>query len=146
MSFEIREAKPEDAETIVELVVELCAFEGKTRDQVELTKEIVLRDGFGESPSSLVTGAYVRTEPTPFHTAIALLLLIKAGRVHTPLAQRSAQWLLEHQEEDGSWQNKDFFAAGIPAVWYTNFSFTPTYYAAKSLNRYLDATKDRGLL
>ena len=48
-SVAIRPAEASDAATIVHLVCELAAFEGLT-DQVRMTAQDVLRDGFGARP------------------------------------------------------------------------------------------------
>ncbi len=89
--------------------------------------------GFGEAPDSGSKKEFVHAASTPFHTACALMSLIHAGASHHPVAQRAAAWLLDNQDPDGGWTNKDFFAAGIPGLWYANFALTPTYFAAKSL-------------
>jgi squalene-hopene/tetraprenyl-beta-curcumene cyclase len=89
--------------------------------------------GFGEAPDSGSQNGFVRAASTPFHTACALTGLIHAGAAQHPAAERAADWLLNNQNAQGGWTNKDFFAAGVPGLWYANFALTPTYFAAKSL-------------
>ena len=89
--------------------------------------------GYGESSLSSNYSNFVPAPSTPFHTACALMGLIYAGAANHPVAYDAAKWLLSSQNIDGSWKNMDFFAAGLPGVWYANFEFTSTYYAAKSL-------------
>ena len=89
--------------------------------------------GFGEASNSGCQNEFVGAASTPFHTACALLGLVYAGAADAPVAECAATWLLDNQNPDGSWTNRDFFAAGIPGLWYANFSLTPTYFAAKSL-------------
>lgn len=89
--------------------------------------------GYGEAPDSGIKGHFVRAPSTPFHTSCALIGLIHAGAVRLPVGQRAAQWLLNNQSAEGTWINKDFFAAGVPGVWYANFALTATYFATKSL-------------
>jgi len=89
--------------------------------------------GFGEAPDSGREQKFVPAPSTPFHTACALIALIHAGASHHPVAQRAATWLLDKQAPGGGWVNSDFFAAGVPGLWYANFALTPTYFAAKSL-------------
>jgi squalene-hopene/tetraprenyl-beta-curcumene cyclase len=104
--------------------------------QTALTWLISVRNpdgGYGEAPDSGIQGQFVRALSTPFHTACALIGLIHAGAAHHPVAQRAAHWLLDNQTAEGTWTNKDFFAAGVPGVWYANFALTATYFAAKSL-------------
>jgi squalene-hopene/tetraprenyl-beta-curcumene cyclase len=89
--------------------------------------------GYGEASSSANKSKFVQAPSTPFHTACALIGLIHAGAANHPVAHGAAQWLLENQNADGTWKNKDSFAAGLPGVWYANFELTPTYFSAKSL-------------
>lgn len=49
MSFRIREGKKEDAQAILDLIVELAVFE-KLPNEVELTTDDLLRDGFSSFP------------------------------------------------------------------------------------------------
>jgi squalene-hopene/tetraprenyl-beta-curcumene cyclase len=89
--------------------------------------------GFGEAPDSASRKEFVSAASTPFHTACALIALIHAEASDHPVAQRAAAWLLDNQNAAGGWTNRDFFAAGVPGLWYANFALTPTYFAAKSL-------------
>jgi squalene-hopene/tetraprenyl-beta-curcumene cyclase len=113
---------------------------GYTHDELDtdatvrwLTSVANADGGFGEAPDSGSKMQFVSATSTPFHTACALTSLIHAGAWHHPVAQRAAAWLLGNQNASGSWTNKDFFAAGVPGLWYANFALTPTYFAAKSL-------------
>jgi squalene-hopene/tetraprenyl-beta-curcumene cyclase len=89
--------------------------------------------GFGEAPDSATQKKFVNAASTPFHTACALLALVHAQAAHHPVAQRAVAWLLDNQNAAGNWTNRDYFAAGVPGLWYANFSLTPTYFAGKSL-------------
>lgn len=99
--------------------------------------------GFGEAPDSGRGGAFIAAASTPFHTGCALLSLIYAGAGDHLTAHRATSWLLDHQNADGGWTNQDFFAAGVPGLWYANFEFTPTYFAAKSLRLFADHLRTR---
>ncbi len=100
-------------------------------------RSIVNQDGgFGEAPDSGPENGYVAAPSTPFHTACGLLCLCFCGSADTAIAHSAANWLLENQDPEGTWTNNDFFAAGVPGLWYSNFSNTPTYFAAKSLHVY----------
>ena len=101
--------------------------------------------GFGEAPNSGREQKFVRAPSTPFHTACALIALIHAGASHHPIAQRAATWLLDNQSFKGGWTNKDFFAAGVPGLWYANFALTPTYFTAKSLLMFRQSLSDKAL-
>jgi squalene-hopene/tetraprenyl-beta-curcumene cyclase len=95
-----------------------------------------LDGGFGEAPDSGQELGYVTAKSTPFHTACGLLSLCYSGSASTETAQKAVEWLAKNQNSNGTWTNHDFFAAGVPGLWYANFSNTPTYFAAKSLNVY----------
>lgn len=92
--------------------------------------------GFGEALDSGREQRFMPAPSTPFHTGCALLALIFAGAASHYVARRAAAWLLDNQNADGSWTNRDFFAAGVPGLWYANFALTPTYFAAKALLLY----------
>lgn len=49
MSFIIRDAEKQDMQQVLELIQELADFE-KESDAVEVTKEDLIREGFGENP------------------------------------------------------------------------------------------------
>lgn len=49
MEYIIRDARPEDMGQVLELIQELAVFE-KEPDAVEINREDLLRDGFGEQP------------------------------------------------------------------------------------------------
>lgn len=89
--------------------------------------------GFGEAPVSGRDNSFIPAPSTPFHTACGLMALIYAGASHLAAAEDAATWLLKNQDVDGGWSNKDFFAAGVPGLWYANFALTPTYFVTKSL-------------
>lgn len=89
--------------------------------------------GFGEAPLSGRDRVFITAASTPFHTACGLIGLIHAGAWDHPAARRAAAWLIGNQNSDGRWINQDFFAAGLPGVWYANFEFTATYFCTKSL-------------
>lgn len=101
--------------------------------------------GFGEAPESGPENGFVAAASTPFHTACGLLCLCFCGRGDTAIAHRAANWLLENQASSGEWMNSDFFAAGVPGLWYANFANTSTYFAAKSLQVFKDEL-ERGRL
>lgn len=107
---------------------------GDGRASFAWLKSIVNPDGgFGEAPISDEIRGFVSAPSTPFHTSCALLAFTYLGEEQHPVANGAAKWLLDHQDDEGCWTNKDFFAAGVPGLWYARFSLTPTYYAAKSL-------------
>ncbi|MBB5514268.1 squalene-hopene/tetraprenyl-beta-curcumene cyclase [Rubricella aquisinus] len=95
--------------------------------------------GFGEAPVSLIEGHYASAPSNPFHTACVLRAFVAAGQGRHPVAHRAAQWLLQHQDAEGGWSCEMLYAAGIPGVWYTDFTSTPTYEATQALQHYSTA-------
>ncbi len=87
--------------------------------------ESVQRDdgGWGESNQSYYdpTLAGKAGCSTAFHTAWALLALVAAGRAHSIAAQRGADWLVEHQDDDGAWHDPWFTAPGFPRIFYLKY-------------------------
>lgn len=127
-------------------VLEAYSELGYERDQPEVADALrwILSvanpdGGYGEAPESGREQRFVPAPSTPFHTGCALIGLVHAGASHHPAAHHAAAWLVNNQNADGSWTNSDFFAAGVPGLWYANFAFTPTYFAAKSLALFKNA-------
>ncbi|MBM3957880.1 MAG: squalene--hopene cyclase, partial [Gemmatimonadetes bacterium] len=71
--------------------------------------------GWGETCASYADPSLRGRGPTtPSQTAWALMSLIAAGRASGPAAERGVECLLRSQEEDGSWQEREYTAAGFP--------------------------------
>lgn len=96
--------------------------------------------GFGEASASHAQRSYCPGPPTPFHTGCVLMAFARAGAADHPTAQQAARWLVAHQDADGGWYTDDYFASGIPGVWYANFEAIPIFYAAKGLALYRSAS------
>lgn len=77
-----------------------------------------------------------RGEPTASQTAWALLGLIAAGEENSPEVGAGIQWLLTHQETDGSWKEEPFTGTGFPKVFYLKYHFYSIYFPAMALGRY----------
>ena len=65
--------------------------------------------GYGEASCSANGYQFVQAPSTPFHTACALIGLIHAGAANHPIAYGAVQWLLDNQNTENTWKNKDFF-------------------------------------
>lgn len=59
-----------------------------------------------------------RGRSTPSQTAWALLGLMAAGEVHSPVVGRGIAYLLDNIREDGSWEENLFTGTGFPRVFY----------------------------
>lgn len=71
--------------------------------------------GFGEGCESYVDHASRGVGPsTPSQTAWALLAYVAAGKASSVEAARAARWLVEHQRDDGAWDEDAFTGCGFP--------------------------------
>jgi squalene-hopene/tetraprenyl-beta-curcumene cyclase len=93
--------------------------------------------GWGEScrsyedPSSKGQG-----EPTASQTAWAVLGLIAAGRARSASVRRGVQFLLDAQNDDGTWDEHAFTGTGFPLVFYLKYHLYRVYFPLMALARY----------
>ena len=67
-----------------------------------------------------------------------LLAVDDAGAIDDSL-ERGAQWLIEHQEEDGQWLEPQFTGTGFPGDFYIRYDLYRNYWPLLALGRYRDA-------
>jgi len=77
--------------------------------------------GWGESCAGYQTGSFVTAESTPSQTAWALLGLVAAGDLKSNSVRSGVQWLLDHQEPDGTWKEELITGTGFPNVFYLSY-------------------------
>lgn len=95
-----------------------------------------LDGGWGESCQSYEGKAFAgQGQSTPSQTAWALLTLLAAGEVRSEAAARGIQYLLDHQNEDGSWLEEAFTGTGFPRVFYLRYHMYPVYFPLLALGR-----------
>jgi squalene-hopene/tetraprenyl-beta-curcumene cyclase len=75
--------------------------------------------GFGEDCRSYEAGEAGLTwrghgVSTPSQTAWGLIGLVAAGEEYSDSAARAARWLVEHQRDDGDWDEEYFTGTGFP--------------------------------
>ena len=75
-------------------------------------------------------------ETTPSQTAWALMGLMAAGEVDSPAVARGIRFLLDHQEEDGTWEESQFTGTGFPRVFYLKYHYYRNYFPLMALARY----------
>ena len=92
--------------------------------------------GWGEDCRSYDDPAWIgRGESTPSQTAWALLALEAAGeRIPRPRA-RGVQWLLEHQREDGGWDEDHHTGTGFPSDFYIKYHLYRLIFPIMALGR-----------
>ena len=108
-----------------------------------------------------------RGESTASQTAWALLALLAAGegdatgpggahgtpglgttprpaaphaRQHSPAVERGVQWLIDHQREDGTWDEPQYTGTGFPRDFYLNYHLYRLVFPVMALGRYVAGT------
>ncbi|MFM9058252.1 MAG: squalene--hopene cyclase [Planctomycetaceae bacterium] len=98
--------------------------------------------GWGETPESYADRALAGTGPvTASQTAWAVAGLVAAGRGGSRAVRRGVRWLVERQEADGSWAQREFTGTGFPKVFYLRYHWYPIYFPLVALARAAAATE-----
>jgi squalene-hopene/tetraprenyl-beta-curcumene cyclase len=74
--------------------------------------------------------------PTASQTAWAVLGLLAAGMENHPAVARGIQFLVEHQELDGTWDEPEFTGTGFPQVFYLRYHYYPMYFPLMALSQW----------
>jgi squalene-hopene/tetraprenyl-beta-curcumene cyclase len=72
--------------------------------------------------------------PTASQTAWALLGLTAAGLEQHPAVVRGVRYLLDTQNEDGTWDETEFTGTGFPRVFYLRYHYYPIYFPLLALS------------
>ncbi|MGI5228193.1 squalene--hopene cyclase [Actinoallomurus sp. CA-142502] len=97
--------------------------------------------GWGEDLRSYDDPAWVgRGASTASQTAWALLALIAAGE-RSPALERGVAWLVDHQNDDGTWDEPYFTGTGFPGDFYINYHLYRLVFPISALGRYLRAVE-----
>ncbi|MFM7107398.1 MAG: squalene--hopene cyclase [Planctomycetaceae bacterium] len=92
--------------------------------------------GWGESPESYADRSLAGRGPvTASQTAWAVAGLVAAGRGGSPAVRRGVRWLVDRQEADGSWRQREFTGTGFPRVFYLRYHWYPIYFPLLALAR-----------
>lgn len=115
------------------------------RKAVAWLKSVQQTNGaWGESCRSYDDPAWAgKGEATASQTAWALLGLIAAGESDSPEVRASINWLLETQQEDGSWHEEPFTGTGFPKVFYLKYHLYPVYFPLMAVARFTAQEMDR---
>lgn len=93
--------------------------------------------GWGESIASYDDPAQVgRGVSTPSQTAWALMGLMAAGETATPPVQSGLRYLLDRQDEAGTWAQEPWTGTGFPKVFYLNYHYYRHYFPLMALAQY----------
>ena len=94
--------------------------------------------GWGESVRSYDDPAYKGIgKSTASQTAWALMGLLSAGEVNSAEVARGIQYLLNHQELDGTWNEELFTGTGFPKVFYLRYHYYRHYFPLMALGMYM---------
>ncbi|MDO4550193.1 MAG: squalene--hopene cyclase [Planctomycetia bacterium] len=94
--------------------------------------------GWGETPHTYEDISLRGTgTPTASQTAWALLPLIAFGLEHHPAVLAGIRWLIQHQNSDGSWTQKEFTGTGFPAVFYLRYHYYHQYFPLMAISRWM---------
>ncbi len=105
-----------------------------------LTRHQNADGGWGEDMRSYTDPGWVgRGESTPSQTAWALLALHAAGESGSPAATRGIEWLLDHQRDDGGWDENRFTGTGFPGDFYLDYRLYRIVFPITALGRILNA-------
>ena len=100
---------------------------------------------WGESADSYENDAMRgRGAATPSQTAWAVLALVSAGLADHPATRRGVGWLVDHQNEDGSWDETEFTGTGFPLVFYLKYHMYRVYFPLLALARWKKAAGGDG--
>jgi squalene-hopene/tetraprenyl-beta-curcumene cyclase len=102
--------------------------------------------GWGEDMRSYDDpGLAGRGESTASQTAWALLALLAAEQgagagQETDAVERGIQWLVDHQRDDGTWDEPQYTGTGFPRDFYLNYHLYRLVFPVMALGRYVAGT------
>jgi squalene-hopene/tetraprenyl-beta-curcumene cyclase len=73
---------------------------------------------------------------TASQTAWALMGLFNAGDLESPFVQRGLHYLLNHQDDEGTWEEAWFTGTGFPRVFYLRYHYYCHYFPLWALAQY----------
>ncbi len=84
-----------------------------------------------DEPALMGTG-----DPTPSQTAWAVLGLIAAGKATGPAVRGGIDYLIETQDDHGSWEESSFTGTGFPRVFYLRYHYYRVFFPLMAMARY----------
>jgi squalene-hopene/tetraprenyl-beta-curcumene cyclase len=99
--------------------------------------------GFGESISSYWDPSLKgKGQSTASQTAWGLIGLLATVSPDDPAAERAVMWLVENQNQDGTWDEDQFTGTGFPCVFYLKYHLYRNSFPLYALSRYDNMRKD----
>jgi squalene-hopene/tetraprenyl-beta-curcumene cyclase len=97
--------------------------------------------GWGESPDSYADPHKRGQGPvTASQTAWAVMGLLAAGLRDHPAVARGVQYLVDAQNDDGTWTELEFTGTGFPRVFYLRYHWYPIYFPLMALSQWSTPT------
>jgi squalene-hopene/tetraprenyl-beta-curcumene cyclase len=101
--------------------------------------------GWGEDVRSYRYEEWVGRGPsTASQTAWALLALIAAGEAGGPAAAAGVAWLVDHQTDEGTWEEREFTGTGFPWDFSINYHLYRLVFPVSALGRWIAARSPEG--
>ena len=100
--------------------------------------------GWGESCASYDNGAFTAAGSTPSQTAWAIMGLVAGGDAASGSVQKGVEYLLETQNQDGSWDEELATGTGFPKVFYLNYRLYKDYFPLLALASFVSARNENG--
>ena len=95
--------------------------------------------GWGESCESYKTHCFAPASSTPSQTAWAVLGLLAGGDETSISLQKGVEWLIEHQEAAGTWDETLSTGTGFPQVFYLSYHLYRNSFPLLALAGFLKA-------
>jgi squalene-hopene/tetraprenyl-beta-curcumene cyclase len=100
--------------------------------------------GFGESILSYYDASLKgKGQSTASQTAWGLIGLLAAVGPNDPAVERAVNWLVSHQNQDGTWDEEEFTGTGFPCVFYLKYHLYRNSFPLYALARYDNMRKGR---
>jgi squalene-hopene/tetraprenyl-beta-curcumene cyclase len=100
--------------------------------------------GFGESILSYYDASLKgQGKSTASQTAWGLIGLLAAVGPNDPAVERAVNWLVSHQNQDGTWDEEEFTGTGFPCVFYLKYHLYRNSFPLYALARYDNMRKGR---
>jgi squalene-hopene/tetraprenyl-beta-curcumene cyclase len=97
--------------------------------------------GWGESPESYRGNGFVVAPSTPSQTAWAVLGLIASGDTYSSSVQRGVEYLIDRQNDDGTWTEEAATGTGFPNVFYLRYHLYRNSFPLLALSTFLKAER-----
>ena len=92
--------------------------------------------GWGESCASYDNNTFTPAPSTPSQTAWAVLGLIAGSDLNSSSIRKGVEWLVEHQRQDGGWDEDLSTGTGFPRVFYLKYHLYRTSFPVLALAEY----------